>query len=295
MKKALIATAVLSLFAALAFVGCAPIASASSSQTENVDGSSSIQEELIEPTVGSDGLSYKMDENGEFAICTGIGTATNPDIVIASHYEGVIVEQVASSAFNGNAFIESVQIPEGVKIIKQKAFFQCAALTTVEISSTVTEIGIEAFKNCPKLDSVTVANDNDLTKINLNAFEGCSSLTTFIIGDNSALTTISSYAFNSCKKMTTFELGKNSQLKEIGGFSFQYADGLSKFFIPKSVESIGSYALGGIGYAEGNGYQSTWIYVEAKSTGILWDGFWNSSNAHVVYERSYDDYLNDRK
>ena len=294
MIKAFVSTALLSLILIPFFTGCAPIASSSSSESEYNDSSSSIEEE-IEVTAGTDGLTYEMDKNGEFAICTGIGTATDADIVIASHYEGVLVEQIATSAFNGNAFIESVEIPEGVKIINQKAFFQCAALTTVEISSTVTEIGMHAFRNCPKLDSVTIADDNDLTKINLNAFEGCSSLTTFIIGDNSALTTIADYAFLECKKMTTFELGKNSQLKEIGYKSFQYADGLSKFFIPKSVEIIGGYALGGIGYDEGNGYQSTWIYVEAKSTGILWDGFWNSSNAHVVYERSYDDYLNDRK
>ena len=95
--------------------------------------------------------------------------------------------------------------------------------------------------------------------------------------------------------MTTFDLGRNSQLQEIGDFSFQYADGLSKFFIPKSVENISGYALVGIGCDEGNGYQSTWVYVEAESTGLLWDGFWNSSNAHVVYGRSYDDYLLDRK
>ena len=284
MKKALFTTAVLPLFCAFFLMGCAANGATSSNPKDK-----------IQPTAGSVGLTYELDESGDFAICAGIGTATDLDIVIASHFEGIIVEEIATSAFSENDFIQSVHIPDGVKIINQKAFFECAVLTTVEISSTVTEIGAQAFRNCPKLNSVTIEDDNDLTKINLNAFSNCSSLTSFIIGDNSALTTISNYAFLECKKMTTFELGRNSQLKEIGYKSFQYADGLSKFFIPKSVESIGGYAFGGIGYDEGNGYQSTWIYIEAKTNGILWDGFWNSSNAHVVYERSYDDYLNDRK
>ena len=295
MIKAFLSTAVLSVFCASFFVGCALNAPPSTVSLESEDSSSSEQTDTIETTVGSDGLSYKISDDGSFAICTGVGTATATDIVIASHYEGVVVEQIAASAFSENAFIENLQIPDGIKIIQQKAFFQCQALTTVEISSTVTEIGAQAFRNCPNLDSATIEDDNDLNKINLYSFADCASLTTFVVGDNSALTSISSYAFLKCRKMTKFDLGRNSQLKEIGGFSFQHADGLSKFFIPKSVESIGSYAFGGIGYPEENGYQSTWIYVEAKSSGALWDGFWNSSNAHVVYERSYDDYLNNNK
>lgn len=286
MRKKPLSTALLSLLIASLFVGCG---------TVNDSPSSSESTDYIEPTIGTDGLTYELADDGSFAICTGVGTATASDVIISSHFEGVLVQEVATSAFSENSSIQSIEIPDGIKTIKQKAFFQCSSLKTVEISSTITEIGAQAFRNCPKLDSVTIEDNNALTKINMHAFADCSALTKFVIGDNSALTTISSYAFNKCKKMTTFDLGENSQLKEIGGFSFQYADGLSKFFIPKSVEIIGSYALGGIGYDEGNGHQSTWVYVEAKTSGILWDGFWNSSNAHVVYERSYEDYLTDRK
>lgn len=284
MKKSLLSTAIISLCLASLLTGCA------SNNTSESDA-----KKPITPTTGSEGLTYKIDDSGDFAICTGIGTATASDIVISSHFEGVIVEEIATAAFSKNASIQSVQIPDGIKTINQKAFFECATLTTVEISSTVTEIGAQAFRNCPKLKTVTIEDDNDLEKINLYAFADCASLATFHAGDNSSLKTISGYAFNKCKKMTDFDLGKNSQLKEIGEFSFQYADGLSKFFIPKSVECVGSYALGGIGFPEADGYQSTWIYVEAEATGTLWDGFWNSSNAHVVYNRNYDDYLNERK
>ena len=285
MRKTLLSTLLLSLLIVPLFAGCATEDSAPSSNTND----------YIEPTIGTDGLTYELADDGSFAICTGVGTASATEVVVSSLYEGVLVQEIATSAFSENSSIQTIEIPDGLKKINQKAFFQCSALKTVEISSTVTEIGAQAFRNCPKLESVTIEDNNALTKINLYAFADCSALTSFVIGDNSALTTISAYAFNNCKKMTTFELGENSRLKEIGGFSFQYADGLSKFFIPKTVEIIGSYALGGIGYDEGNGYQSTWVYVEAKSSGTLWDGFWNSSNAHVVYERSYQDYLTDNK
>ncbi len=246
-------------------------------------------------TEGSAGLTYELSENGDYAICTGIGTATDNEITIASHYENVVVKEIETKAFNENATIEILTIPKGVEKINQKAFYNCALLKDVEISNTVVEIGPNAFNNCLKLLSVTIENDNALTKIGLYAFAECTSLEYFSIGDNSQLKTISTFAFNNCKKMTYFELGKNSKLEEIGNMAFQYTDGLEKFFIPQSVERIGGYCFGGIGYDEKNGYQSTWIYVEAQSTGISWDGFWNSSNAHVTFGKTYDDYLNDRK
>ena len=159
MAKALFSTSLFTLLLAYLFAGCAA----------NETTSSTPAQEVIEPTIGSNGLTYEMDETGDFAICTGIGNATDTDIVIASHFEGVIVQEIASSAFYQNESVQSVQIPDGIKIINQKAFFECASLTTVEISSTVTVIGAQAFRNCPKLNSVTVEDNNKLVKINLHA------------------------------------------------------------------------------------------------------------------------------
>ena len=45
-------------------------------------------------------------------------------------------------------------IPEGVSEIKNFAFSNCTAMTTVTISSTVTSIGEKAFMNCNKLSSI---------------------------------------------------------------------------------------------------------------------------------------------
>ncbi len=45
-------------------------------------------------------------------------------------------------------------IPEGVSEIKNFAFSNCTAMTTVTISSTVTSIGEKAFINCNKLSSI---------------------------------------------------------------------------------------------------------------------------------------------
>lgn len=94
MIRAFVSTILLSLLVAPLFVGC-----------DVTDTSSSEPPKEITPTVGTDGLAYELSDNGDFAICTGIGTATLSDIVIASHFEGVIVEQITTSAFSKNEFI----------------------------------------------------------------------------------------------------------------------------------------------------------------------------------------------
>ncbi|MBP3495996.1 MAG: leucine-rich repeat protein, partial [Clostridia bacterium] len=92
--------------------------------------------------LGTTGLTYELNSDGTAYICTGIGTATTPFIVIGSEYKGLPVTEIKANAFRKNYNIVSVVIP-----------------------STITTIGNSAFYNCHKLvevynlSSLTVAND----------------------------------------------------------------------------------------------------------------------------------------
>ena len=60
---------------------------------------------VITNVEGTKGLAYEVvspKKGAAYAICTGIGTATDTDIVIASHYDGFIVEEVDANAFKNN-------------------------------------------------------------------------------------------------------------------------------------------------------------------------------------------------
>ncbi len=253
------------------------------------------EQPVIENTVGTQGLTYETSKDGTYAICTGIGEVTQTSITVSSHYNGVIVKEIAANAFAENSFIEQITISNGVEDVQYKAFYQCSTLESVTLPFTLKSIGVYAFQNCESLKSVQIADDNELHKINNYAFSNCTALNRFTVGNNSKLKIIAMGAFDSCYRLTSFELGENSQLEEIGWAAFQYTYGLSKFFIPKSVERIGGYAFGAIGQKEDNGKRSAWIYVEAEKSGTFWDSFWNSSSAHETYGKSYSDYLNDRK
>ncbi|MBQ7788373.1 MAG: leucine-rich repeat protein [Clostridia bacterium] len=92
--------------------------------------------------LGTVGLTYELNSDGTAYICTGIGTATTPFIVIGSEYKGLPVTEIKANAFMGNYNIVSVVIPTTIKAIGDSAFYDCHKL-------------VEVYN----LSSLTVAND----------------------------------------------------------------------------------------------------------------------------------------
>ncbi len=115
----------------------------------NVEGTAGLAYEVVSPKKGT-----------AYAACTGIGTATDTDIVIASHYNGYVVEQVDDKAFKDNVNITSVTFVNGMVKINMYAFQGCTSLFSVSISETVNNIGQNAFYKCENL--LNICNDSEL-------------------------------------------------------------------------------------------------------------------------------------
>ena len=145
-----------------------------------------------------------------------------------------------------------------VTSIETIAFWGSTELTNVDIPNSVTEIGQEAFGNCPGLTSIVVDSgnprfdsrnncnaiietaDNELiagckntiipnsvTKIGNFAFEACSSLTSIVIPNS--VTEIGHYAFYSCDSLTSIDI-PNSVI-EIGYGVFESCSGLTSIVV----------------------------------------------------------------
>ena len=125
-----------------------------------------IDKPKIPQTVGTSGLEYILSDDGKYAICTGIGSATDTEITISSHYNGVVVKEIKSSAFNGQTSIVSLTIPEGVEKIGQKAFRNCKNLGSLTLPSTLKQIDADAFYLCKKLYAV-----NNHSNLEINRWE----------------------------------------------------------------------------------------------------------------------------
>lgn len=114
--------------------------------------------------------------------------------------------------YNGAA--TEVVIPDSVKIIGDKAFYNCKGITSVDIPDSVQEIGLWAFYECKALPHITIPDS--VQKIGQSAFEGCTALAAVVIPDS---------------------------VKEIRSKAFAECISLTAIVIPASVQTIGPEAF----------------------------------------------------
>ncbi len=206
----------------------------------------------------TDGLQYTMSSDGQSYEVTGIGTATETAITIASTYESLPVTAIAESAFSENNDIVSVYIPSSIQTIGNSAFTQCQSLTkvTFEKDSQLQMLQYGVFSQCSGLNSITMPQS--LNSIESAAFSKCTSLTNITIPDS--VTKIGFYAFYDCTALSTVSFGDNSQLEKITELAFGRCTSLASFDINSKVSYVGDNAfmvctsLKSFDVAEDNGY-----------------------------------------
>ena len=149
---------------------------------------------------------------------------------------------------NFNSYSEVIEIPSSITVnasdydvtaIGINAFRNCSGLTSVTIPNSVTSIGQHAFSNCSGLTSVTIPNS--VTSIGIQAFLGCSGLTSINIPNS--VTSIEHGVFYSCSGLTSITIPNS--VTTIGDWAFNSCSGLTSVTIPNSVTTIGDCAFGG--------------------------------------------------
>ena len=101
-------------------------------------------------------------------------TELNNDIFEFSNLEKIklpnTLTEIPYGAFS-NVELKSLEIPEGVEIIGDYAFFDCDELTNVKLPTTLRKIGEGAFSQCVELKSINIPMGCEVAE---DAFEGCS-------------------------------------------------------------------------------------------------------------------------
>lgn len=152
-----------------------------------------------------DGIFYNI--NGNEATVTfaeprdDLNPETNKytgDVVIPENvtYNGINypVTAIGYGAFWDCSALTSIEIPNSVININKRAFRGCEALTTVNLPNSVIFLGEDAFCGCDNLSSVNLSTS--LATIDVDAFRDCVSLTSVTIP--SSVTTINQGAFYRC-------------------------------------------------------------------------------------------------
>ena len=137
----------------------------------------------LQITVGLEYEEYTEESypyNKYYAV-TGMGIATDRDLVIPAYYMGKRVGKIAASAFSGKDAISSVYIANGLTEIESKAFYYCSSIEKLTLPTSIKKIGNEAFLYCSKLKACTLYDN--VTEIGESAFSSCTQLSEINLPD----------------------------------------------------------------------------------------------------------------
>lgn len=113
----------------------------------------------------------------------------------------------------------AIEIPSSVTKIGDQAFYNRVKVTGLNIHGNGgLEIGIEAFRGCDELANITLDNitpDNKELRIYKNAFRGCKQLKAFENMNTAKITSLGTGVFGDCRSMTN---------KFVNGVLKNYAD-----------------------------------------------------------------------
>lgn len=148
---------------------------------------------------------------------------------------------ICITKYTGDA--EVVAVPpkvDGYKVVAvgDKAFQGCRVLKSVEIPSTVTYIGSNAFRECCNLSRVTLC-DGRLNSIGDAAFAGCESLKSVKIP--SSVRRVGIYAFAYCTSLKSVTIAEGTEI--INYCAFYKCRQLGRVTLPGSVTVIGEKAF----------------------------------------------------
>ena len=160
---------------------------------------------------------------------------------------GQNVETIPNYLCYGLSGLTSIEIPNSVTSIGERAFKDCSSLTSVTIPNSVTNIGEGAFLSCTSLTEVTIP-ESVATIGTGGTFQECTALTT--VHWNAKNCTLQSYnedggyypPFYNLQNITTFTFGQS--VETIPVFLCDGLSGLTSVTIPANVKSIGAYAFG---------------------------------------------------
>lgn len=241
-----------------------------------------------------------------FAYCISF-TGENNELHFGANFK-----EMGEYAFFDCESLETVTIPDGLKVISAHAFSHCYGLRYVDFGNGVEEIGDYAFylgteeeeddqdQNDEETDDVATDEDVEHTEIPERT-------TGFSIELPASVKKIGSYAFYGCG----ITLGQDSisgempvepfvlnlgAVEEIGEFAFSTGK-IGDLILPDSLKTVGKYAfykceinsvtigegLEDIGRHAFNGCSQVTFYCERENRLESWDVRWNSSYIPVVW------------
>lgn len=117
----------------------------------------------------TDGLNFELSEDGTYYTLQNLGSAVKEkDIIVPAEYNGKPVKKIGKWAFMPhldytyqfcpgvifNAALETVYLPDSVTEIEEEAFYYCINLKEIRLSENLETISHNSFEECLSLQSL---------------------------------------------------------------------------------------------------------------------------------------------
>lgn len=195
-------------------------------------------------------LSNSIIEIGDeaFADCAMLSYIEIPKSVDKAYGSAFVGTTITEPIHNDHLFIylpkenaQKYSIPDGIKTIASRAFFDNDQLTSVTIPNSVTTICDYAFERASGLKSLTIPNS--VTKIGKNAFRFCSKITSFTLPNS--ITTIESETFMGCASLKSIVIPNS--VTTIEKEFLYWCDSMESVTFPNSITNMDPNAFYGCG------------------------------------------------
>ena len=189
---------------------------------------------------------YDVRDDGTIEITKYNGSASN--LNIPSTIDGKQVSYIGSDSFRGNKYLNSVTIPDSVKVIQPRAFAECSNLSTLKFGKNVEKIYDYVFFQT-NIKEITLPEK--LNHISGIAFLGnCVIKNINVDANNTNFSSNNGIVFSKDKKkIVLYPQGKTekaytipSTVEEICDSAFSYAQ-IESITISKSVKKFGNYVF----------------------------------------------------
>ena len=188
-----------------------------------------LTDEMIHKQVESVTVSEGVTEIGEgaFANCANLTSISLPRSL----------RIIRARAFENCALLTRITIPNGVERIEEKAFCGCTALKDVLMPDALRTLGASAFKSCAALDSIRLPGC--MSSIGEAAFCGCASIAEITLPYG--IETLEDNLFSDCTSLHAVNIAETT--KNVGFNSFAGCASLSSISLPRGIERINEHAF----------------------------------------------------
>lgn len=187
---------------------------------------------VLPPKPTSNGLVFELSDDGKSYIVADMDNHFTRAVIVPAEHEGKPVTIIGAYAFQNCVRLESIDLPDTIKMIHSGAFKDCARLRAITLPDACESVGARAFYGCTGLLEVTLPSDVELQ---IGAFEGCRNIKS-VTASADAISAIPSERL----ERVTINGGDHIHESAFMGYS-----SLCEITIPKSIKRIGNLAFNG--------------------------------------------------